>query len=45
MASILNPKRVCDTALRALFWVWFYCMLFFAASACMELILMLPELI
>ena len=43
--NVLDPKRVCDTALRALFWVWFYFMLLLAASACVELILMLPELL
>ena len=43
--NVLDPKRVCDTALRALFWIWFYCMVLLGASACLELILMLPELI
>ena len=42
MNITLNPKRVCDTALRALGWI--VCS-FYAVLASVELTLMLSELI
>ncbi len=43
--NVLDPKRVAHAALRALFWVYYLCILPYALLACVELILMLSELI
>ena len=43
--NVLDPKRVCDTALRALFWVGYLCFLPYAILSSVELTLMLAEVL